>query len=72
MITGRPLIITGQLALAEAWVAAWLPGSEGQAVGDVLFGRVPFSGRLPLDWPRTMADIPGGQTLFPREHGIQI
>lgn len=51
LITGRPLIITDHLARAEAWVAAWLPGSEGGAVADVLFGRVPFTGRLPLAWP---------------------
>jgi beta-glucosidase len=70
LITGRPLIITDHLPLADAWVVAWQPGSEGQAVGDVLFGRVPFTGRLPLNWPRAMADIPGGQTLFDRGHGL--
>ena len=48
LITGRPLIIAEHRPRAEAWVAAWLPGSEGGAVADVLFGRVPFSGRLPL------------------------
>ena len=70
LISGRPLIITDQLPLAEAWVAAWLPGSEGQAVGDVLFGRVPFTGRLPLDWPLAMAAIPGGPALLRRGHGL--
>ena len=48
LITGRPLIISDHLPRAEAWVAAWLPGSEGGAVADVLFGRLPFTGRLPL------------------------
>ena len=51
LITGRPLLIAEHLGRAEAWVAAWLPGSEGGAVADVLFGRVPFTGRLPLAWP---------------------
>lgn len=70
LVTGRPQIITEQLPLADAWVAAWWPGSEGDAVADVLFGRRPFTGRLPLAWPRSMADIPGGAALFPRGHGL--
>lgn len=70
LITGRPLLITDHVGLADAWVAAWLPGSEGQAVGDVVFGRVPFAGRLPLDWPRTTSDIPDGEALFPRGYGL--
>jgi beta-glucosidase len=69
-ITGRPLIITGALPLADAWVVAWLPGSEGDGVGDVLFGRYPFTGTLPLDWPRSMADVPDGENLFPRGYGL--
>ncbi len=69
LITGRPLIITEHLSLADAWVAAWWPGSEGDAVADVLFGRRPFTGRLPLNWPRSMAGIPSGEALFPRGHG---
>lgn len=70
LVTGRPQIITEQLPLADAWVAAWWPGSEGDAVADVLFGRRPFTGRLPLAWPRSMTDIPGGAALFPRGHGL--
>lgn len=66
LITGRPLIIAEHIGLADAWVAGWWPGSEGRGVGDVLFGHYPFSGRLPLDWPRAMSDIPGGVALFPR------
>ena len=52
LITGRPLLISDHLARAEAWVAAWLPGSEGGAVADVLFGRMALTGRLPLAWPK--------------------
>ena len=70
LVSGRPLIITEHLPLADAWVMAWLPGTEGEALGDVLFGHHPFTGRLPLAWPRTMSDIPGGAALFPRGHGI--
>jgi beta-glucosidase len=58
LFSGRPLIITGQLRLADAFVAAWLPGTEGQGVADVLFGDRPFSGRLPYTWPRSMDQLP--------------
>ncbi len=68
-ITGRPLIITEALALADAWVVAWLPGTEGEGVADVLFGHYPFTGRLPLAWPRSMADVPDGERLFERGYG---
>jgi beta-glucosidase len=70
LLTGRPLIITDHLHLAEAWVAGWWPGSEGSGVGEVLFGQYPFTGRLPLDWPRTMNDIPAGDILYPRGFGL--
>ena len=43
------------LDLADAWVAAWLPGSEGQGIADVLFGDYPFTGKLPVAWPATPA-----------------
>ena len=48
IISGRPLIITDQFQTADAWVAAWLPGSEGQGVADVLMGDYPFTGKTPL------------------------
>jgi beta-glucosidase len=58
LISGRPMIVTEQLAQVDAFVAAWLPGTEGQGVADVLFGDVPFSGRLPFTWPHSMEQIP--------------
>ena len=58
LLTGRPVIITDALPLADAWVAAWWPGSEGAGVGDVLFGHHPFTGRLPFNWPRSVAQLP--------------
>jgi beta-glucosidase len=51
-------VITDQLPLADAWVAAWLPGTEGDGVTDVLFGDVPFTGKLSFSWPRTNAQLP--------------
>lgn len=57
LISGRPLVITQQLPLAEAWIAAWLPGTEGQGIADVLFGDYRPTGRLPYAWPRSMDQL---------------
>ena len=58
LISGRPRVITEQLPLADAWVAAWLPGTEGGGIADVLFGDYPFSGKLPYSWPRSNEQLP--------------
>jgi beta-glucosidase len=59
VVSGRPLIIDpAQLSEIDGLVAAWLPGSEGAGVADTLFGKVPFSGKLPVTWPRTLAQEP--------------
>lgn len=58
ILSGRPLVITPQFKTADAWVAAWLPGTEGAGVTDVLFGDFPFSGRLPYTWPRSNKQLP--------------
>jgi beta-glucosidase len=58
IISGRPLIITPIVDQVDAIVAAWLPGSEGQGLADVLFGDVPFTGRLSFSWPRAMDQLP--------------
>jgi beta-glucosidase len=58
IFSGRPLIIEPYLALADAWVAAWLPGSEADALADVLFGRYAPTAKLGHSWPRSMAQIP--------------
>lgn len=60
LLSGRPLVITEQLDLADAWVAAWLPGTEGAGVTDVLFGDVPFTGKLSFSWPETNEQLPLG------------
>ena len=51
LISGRPLVTNLELEASSAFVAAWLPGSEGQGVSDVLFGDDNFSGRLSFSWP---------------------
>jgi beta-glucosidase len=59
VVSGRPLILDpGRLAKVDALVAAWLPGSEGDGVADTLFGRRPYTGRLPVTWPRTLDQEP--------------
>ena len=58
LLSGRPRVITGQLPLAEAWVVAWLPGTEGNGVADVLFGDFPFTGKLSYSWPRSNDQLP--------------
>src|SRR4051794_3590926 len=58
IVSGRPQVIADQLGEIDALVASWLPGTEGAGVADVLFGKVPFSGRLPVSWPRTEAQEP--------------
>jgi beta-glucosidase len=58
LVSGRPLIIDRALGLCDAFVAAWLPGTEGQGVADVLFGDYRPTGKLSFSWPRSMAQIP--------------
>jgi beta-glucosidase len=58
LVSGRPRVITDQFPLAEAWVAAWLPGTEGGGVADVLFGDYPFTGKLSYSWPRSNEQLP--------------
>jgi beta-glucosidase len=58
LISGRPRVITDQLPRAQAWVAAWLPGTEGEGIADVLFGDYPFTGKLSYSWPRSDEQLP--------------
>ena len=77
VVAGRPLIVTGQLAEMDALVASWLPGSQGEGVADVLFGKRPFGGRLPQTWPRSVAQEPINvgdrdyRPLFPYGWGLR-
>ncbi len=58
LVSGRPLVITDQLQHWKALVAAWLPGTEGAGVADVLFGEAAPAGRLPHSWPRNADQVP--------------
>jgi beta-glucosidase len=52
------MILGNVLDMADALVAAWLPGTEGQGIADVLLGDVPFTGKLSHSWPRSMDQEP--------------
>jgi beta-glucosidase len=78
VVSGRPLIIDpAQLGEIDALVASWLPGSEGDGVADVLFGRKPFTGKLPVTWPKTLDQEPinvgdaNYDPLFPFGFGLR-
>lgn len=63
-LSGRPLWVNREINAADAFVAAWLPGSEGAGIADVLLrgsnGRVQhdFKGKLSFSWPRTATQYP--------------
>ena len=56
LISGRPLVVEAELDESSAFVAAWLPGSEGQGIADVIFGEYDFEGRLSFSWPKNATD----------------
>lgn len=58
IVSGRPVVIEPYLPLIDALVAAWLPGTEGQGVADVLFGNYGFTGKLARTWFRTVDQLP--------------
>lgn len=75
-LSGRPLWTTPELEAADAFVAAWLPGSEGGGIADLLFRAGDggpthdFRGRLPFDWPRSPRPEEGEPPLFPYGYGL--
>lgn len=81
LISGRPLVTTEQIEQSNAFVAAWLPGSEGDGIAEVLFGNYNFKGKLPHAWPRSLEDFTGPygpnfwdsaiRPLFPFGYGLQ-
>ena len=78
LISGRPLVVNEELAASSGFVSAWLPGSEGSGVADVLFGNHDFVGRLPMSWPKggSRGNGRGGtgsrDVLFPRGYGLRL
>lgn len=77
LISGRPLVIGKELEKSMAFVAAWLPGSEGRGVADLLFGDFDFQGRLSFSWPENDDQVSSTDTdttitnpLFPLGYGL--
>jgi beta-glucosidase len=76
LFSGRPLIVPWLIEQADAVLAAWFLGSEaGNAIGDVVTGRVSPSGRTPVTWARAVGQIPiffgerpGGRPANPNDH----
>jgi beta-glucosidase len=76
MVSGRPMIVTDDIDHWNAFVAAWLPGSQADGVADVMFGDVNFTGKLPMTWPKHMEQIPinigdGQKGLFDYGYGLE-
>ena len=85
LLSGRPMCIEHEMGLCNAFVCAWLPGSMGIGVADVLYGDYTFTGKLTHSWPANYAQIPintgkvyseeqkgsGGNPMYPCGHGLQ-
>ena len=77
LVSGRPLVVNEELEASRAFVAAWLPGSEGKGVADVLFGDFDFQGRLSFSWPGSddvspnRGDVPD-RSRFPYGYGLTL
>lgn len=81
LLSGRPLVTTKEIDQSDAFVAAWLPGSEGDGVAEVLFGDHDFKGKLPHSWPKSIDDYKSKygpnfwddsiEPLFPFGFGLQ-
>jgi beta-glucosidase len=75
LFSGRPLILNSALTDSDAFIAAWLPGTEGLGVTDVLFGDCKFTGKLPRSWPRINDHIVNTnkpeKPLFPFGFGLR-
>lgn len=73
VLSGRPLWMNREMNLANAFVASWLPGSEGAGIADVLTGKVPAKGKLSFSWPNDCIGTPLNRAegaLFPVGYGL--
>ena len=78
VVSGRPLLIEPILEIADSVVACWLPGSEADGIAEALLGAAPFTGRLPVSWPRSESQVRGevdagvAPQPWPVGHGVSI
>uniref|UniRef100_A0A0E0KJ16 Beta-glucosidase n=1 Tax=Oryza punctata TaxID=4537 RepID=A0A0E0KJ16_ORYPU len=76
LVSGRPLVVEPYIGDMDAFVAAWLPGTEGQGVADVLFGDYGFTGKLSRTWFKSVDQLPMNvgdahyDPLFPFGYGL--
>ena len=77
LYSGRPLVLGKSLESSDAFVAAWLPGTEGAGMADVLFGDFKPTGKLPRPWPHDNSELsnavlaaPGAPPLFAPGYGL--
>lgn len=76
LISGRPVVIEPYVSSITALVSAWLPGTEGQGIADVLFGDYGFTGKLSFTWFKTVDQLPMNvgdssyDPLYPFGHGL--
>ncbi len=76
LISGRPMLINPALHNSDVFIAAWLPGTEGDGIAEVLFGDFQPKGILPVSWAKSMSQIPinygdaNYEPLFPYNFGI--
>jgi beta-glucosidase len=78
LFSGRPLILGDALESSDALLAAWLPGTEGDGLADLITGAAKPTARLPHAWPRSLEQVPinhdtpnpKGDPLFPFGHGL--
>jgi beta-glucosidase len=84
LFSGRPMIITSEIQQCDAFVACWLPGTEGDGIAEVLYGNYDFRGKLPHTWPSSYGQEPintgtlgdpvgsGGTPLFAFDYGLNL
>jgi len=75
LYSGRPMLLDSVLDQSDALVAAWLPGTEGGGIADVLFGDARFTGKLPRIWPKNSEQYSSlavpGKPLFREGFGLR-
>lgn len=76
IFSGRPVELMNAESLADAVVAAWLPGTEGLGLSDVLLGHQPFTGKLPYTWPKSFENYQGypvqeNNIMYPYGYGLE-
>ena len=76
LVSGRPLLIEDEIKDCDAFIAVWLPGTEGAGIADVIFGDYPPTGKLSMSWPMSMDQLPINigdkiyNPLFPFGYGL--